>query len=105
MRRGGQKIRKNILKSFDYSFPSSRSKYLIHTNEFLNLHAGVQVHRLRVSRPEPGRRRAAPPQHAPQHQPGQPRQRRTLRHRQPGQLILECGHQTRDKNDDIQRQT
>ena len=61
------------------------------------------MHRLRVPRPEPGRRRAAPAQHAPQHQ-RQPRaasisfkrRGRPLRHRQPGQLVREFGHQTRD---------
>ena len=63
------------------------------------------MHRLRVPRPEPGRRRAAPAQHAPQHQPGATptsRQWRPLRHRQPGKLVRECGHQTRDEDDDIQ---
>ena len=54
------------------------------------------MHRLRVPRPEPGRRRAAPAQHAP-HRRRQParRRRRPLRHRQPGH-----GHQTRQEEDE-----
>ena len=68
------------------------------------------MHRLRVPRPEPGRRRAAPAQHAPQHQrqPGTTstsfKRRRPLRHCQPGQFVGESGHQTRDGHDDIQWQ-
>ena len=62
---------------------------------------------LRVPRPEPGRRGAAPAQHAPQHQqlgaaPTSPRRGRPLRHRQPGQLVHECGHQAREEYDVFQ---
>ena len=58
------------------------------------------MHRLRIPCPEPGRRRAAQAQHAPQHPPVQDRGRcrscrRALRYHQPS-LSTKCGHQTWD---------
>ena len=60
------------------------------------------MHRLRVPRPEPGRRRAAPAQHAPQHKHKSgttstaPQRRGSLRHSQPSQPLREFGHQAWD---------